>query len=67
MYEKIMNEKEQRTEQWAAGKYKNKHKPPVKINSNLRGRSVIEKRAQHKTERQDIGSLIINTIKEIKN
>ena len=62
-----MNEKEQRTEQWATGKYKNKHKSPVKLNRNLRGRSVIEKRAQRKTERQDIGSLIIDTVKEINN
>jgi hypothetical protein len=60
-------EKEQRTEQWATGKYKNKSRPPIRMNRNLRGRSVIEKRAQHKTNRQDMGSLIIDTIKEINN
>ncbi len=62
-----MDEKEQRTDQWATGKYKNKSRPPIRMNRNLRGRSVMEKRGRHKTERQDTRSLIIDTIEEINN
>lgn len=55
----VMDEKDERIEQWERGKYNNKSRfKSDNRNRNERGRSVLKKRGLHKTDRDTMKTII---------